>query len=281
MTFDEQYLAYLDKIMTHGQWVENERTGVKCLTLINHDFTYKADESQLLTVKQSFPVGAVAETIGYLRGYDNAEQFDKIGTKTWYANANETKAWLQNPYRKGDNDMGMVYGVVGRDFGGIDLVKKVYQDLKQGVDDRGEIITFWKPDTFHRGCLRPCLHSYQFSILNGKLYLNATQRSGDAGLGIPHNAIQTSFLLKLMAKITGLEVGEAYHKVVNNHIYENQIVGVKEILSRKPLDVVTGLEISEGVSSLDDVLNDEFHSRDYINVVYPEHLGKIKFDMVV
>jgi thymidylate synthase len=37
-----------------------------------------------------------------------------LGTKTWDANANLNEAWLNNPFRKGNDDMGRVYGVQGR-----------------------------------------------------------------------------------------------------------------------------------------------------------------------
>lgn len=175
--YEEQYLNLLDKLMSEGVWVDNERTGKRCLTIPEYTFTY-SEEAPLLTVKQCYPVSAVAEMIGYLRGYDNADDFAKIGTKSWYANANETEAWLNNPNRKGTNDMGKVYGAIARDFGGLNLINKVYNNLKNGVDDRGEIITFWKPDDFDKGCLRPCMHSHQFTLLDGKLYLNSQQRSG-------------------------------------------------------------------------------------------------------
>lgn len=88
----------------------------------------------------------MAELLGYIRGYDNAADFRQLGTKTWDANANLNQAWLNNPYRKGEDDMGRVYGVQGRawakpDGGHIDQLKKIVDDLSRGVDDRGEILT--------------------------------------------------------------------------------------------------------------------------------------------
>ena len=38
---------------------------------------------------------------------------EAIGCNTWNANANENGAWLANPHRKGEDDMGRVYGVKG------------------------------------------------------------------------------------------------------------------------------------------------------------------------
>ncbi|HAT8508724.1 TPA: thymidylate synthase [Vibrio vulnificus] len=109
----KQYLELCRRIVDEGHWVENERTGKRCLTVINADLTYDVANNQfpLVTTRKSFWKAAVAELLGYIRGYDNAEDFRKLGTKTWDANANLNDAWLNNPYRKGEDDMGRVYGV--------------------------------------------------------------------------------------------------------------------------------------------------------------------------
>ena len=76
--------------------------------MINADLTYDVASNKfpLVTTRKSFWKSAIAEIIGYLRGYDNAEDFRKLGTKTWDANANENQVWLHNAYRKGDDAMG-------------------------------------------------------------------------------------------------------------------------------------------------------------------------------
>ncbi|EJF1126841.1 thymidylate synthase [Vibrio cholerae] len=108
-----QYLDLCQRIVDQGVWVENERTGKRCLTVINADLTYDVGNNQfpLVTTRKSFWKAAVAELLGYIRGYDNAADFRQLGTKTWDANANLNQAWLNNPYRKGEDDMGRVYGV--------------------------------------------------------------------------------------------------------------------------------------------------------------------------
>lgn len=112
------YLELCQRIIDKGQWVENERTGVRCLTVINADLEYDVGNNQfpLITTRKSFYKAAIAELLGYLRGYDNAAQFREIGCNTWNANANENQAWLNNPHRKGEDDMGRVYGVQGRSW---------------------------------------------------------------------------------------------------------------------------------------------------------------------
>lgn len=256
----DQYLQLCQRIIDEGVWVENERTGKRCLTVINHDLSYEVGPGcfPLVTTRKSFWKAAIAEIIGYLRGYDNAADFRGIGTKTWDANANENQAWLNNPYRKGTDDCGFIYGKVARNFpkpdgGAVDLLKKVVEDLSQGKDDRGEIITFYHPGAFHMGCLRPCMYSHHFSILGDTLYLNSTQRSCDVPLGLNFNMVQVYVLLALMAQITGLKPGKAYHKLVNCHIYEDQLELMRDVqLKREPFASPT-LHINPEIKSLKDI----------------------------
>ena len=237
---EKQYLALCERVLTQGQWVLNKRTGKKCLTVINADFEYNVGNKDfpILTTKKVFWRSAIAEMIGYLRGYTSAQEFANIGCRTWFANANKTQAWLDNPLRIGEDDMGKVYGAVAKDFGEIDLIKKVYNNLSQGIDDRGEIITFWKPDDFNKGCLRPCMFQHHFTLVNGTLNLHSYQRSVDLALGAPFNMVQCYFLLELMSKITGNKAGVCYHKLVNIHLYEDQVKTMKLQLERVPLESV-------------------------------------------
>ena len=255
-----QYLDLCQRIIDEGAWVENERTGKRCLTVINADLTYDvgAGEFPMVTTRKTFYKSAIAEMLGYLRGYDNAADFRAIGTKTWDANANDNQAWLNNPYRKGEDDCGFIYGKVGRNFpkpdgGSIDLLRKIVDDLSNGIDDRGEIYTFYHPGAFHMGCLRPCMYSHHFSLLGDTLYLNSTQRSCDVPLGLTFNMIQVYFLLAIIAQITGHKPGKAYHKIVNAHIYEDQIELMRDVqLKREPLPLPT-LKINPDIKTLEDL----------------------------
>ena len=107
-----QYIDTCLKIINDGVWVENPRTGKRCKTIINADFEYDMAGHKLpiLTTKQVAWKSAIAEFLGYLKGYQSADDFRALGCKTWDANANENKAWLANPARKGKDDMGRVYG---------------------------------------------------------------------------------------------------------------------------------------------------------------------------
>lgn len=283
----KQYIEVGKRILEDGVWVTNPRTGVRCLTIIDADFTFNvgANEFPLITTRKAFAKQAIMELIGYLRGYSSAADFRALGCNTWNANANENDAWLENPYRKGEDDMGRVYGVQGRQWTNSDglmldqLVKIVY-NLKRGIDDRGEILTFWNPGEFHKGCLRPCMHTHQFSILGDTLYLNSFQRSNDFLLGQVFNMVQCYTLLALMAQITGLKPGIARQKIINLHIYEDQYKVLMEHkqFDREPFESPQ-LIINPDIKTLDDVLT--WVTKEDFDIVGYKHHPAISYPFTV
>lgn len=311
---EQQYLDLCQRIIDEGTMIENKRTGKGCLTVINADFEYdtSGDILPLVTTRKSFWKAAIAELLGYLRGYDNAADFRAIGCPTWNANANDNEVWLKNPHRKGEDDIGRAYGVQGRswqrpptdkeynlmieyakngDFtsldkiinsikedGKYDQLNKIYNNLKNGIDDRGEVMTFWNLGEFEQACLRPCMHTHTFSILGDTLHLTSYQRSIDVPLGLVFNMPQTVVLLRLMAQITGLKSGKVFHKLINCHIYEDQIELMKTQLERKPFDAPR-LTINPEIKTLEDVetwvITSDFELHDY------KHHDPIKFPFSV
>ena len=278
-----QYLDFCREIIDRGEWVTNARTGKRCLTLINADLEYDvaANEFPLITTRKSYWKAAIAELLGYLRGYDNAADFRALGAKTWDANANENPDWLANPARKGRDDMGRVYGVQGRAWrrpegGNVDQLRRIVEHLASGIDDRGEILTFYNPGELHLGCLRPCLYSHTFSLLGDNLYLTSYQRSCDVPLGLNFNQVQVFTLLALLAQITGKRAARAWHKIVNAHIYEDQLDLLRDVqLSREPYPPPR-LHINPDIRSLEDletwVTLDDFRVEGYRHhppIAYP------------
>lgn len=282
----KQYLALCQRIVDEGVWIENERTGKRCLTVINADLTYDVANNQfpLITTRKSFWKAAIAELLGYLRGYDNAAQFRAIGCNTWNANANDNQAWLNNPHRKGEDDMGRVYGVQGRrwqkpDGTPIDQLKKIVDDLTKGIDDRGEILTFYNPGEFDMGCLRPCMHTHTFSLLGDTLYLTSYQRSCDVPLGLNFNQVQVFTLLALMAQITGHKAGQAYHKIINAHIYEDQLELMRDVQLKRTPFTLPELIINPKIKSLEDL--ETWVTLDDFKVVGYEHHDPIQYPFSV
>lgn len=282
MSFDIYYRNLANKLLNNSTPVYNNRTDTICHTILHQQTYYNS--FPLLTIKKVNWQGAIAELLSYLKGYSSAADFRKLGTRTWDMNANQNQAWLDNPHRKGTDDMGRVYGVQLRDWTNsegqhFDQLMKVVRNLSDGIDDRGEILTMWNPGEHHRGCLRPCMYEHHFSILDETLYLKSTQRSVDLGLGYPYNSIQSYALLHLMAQITGLKAGHVWHVMTNVHLYDNQVEAVKQYIHNKPLDPPK-LVINPKIKSLQDldtwVTTDDF----YLNTTYDHH-GTIKVPFTV
>lgn len=256
---EEQYLSLCRRILSEGVMINNKRTGKGCLTIINADFEYDAADNKfpLITTKKGYWRSAIGEMLGYLRGYDNAQQFANIGCNTWFKNANETKAWLENPYRKGENSIGRAYGVQLRFWQNpegetIDQLQKVVDILSTGYDNRRLIMTFHNPGELDRAALDACMHTHHFSVLGDTLFLTSYQRSIDVPLGLVFNQIQTVFLLRIMAQITGLKPGKVFHKLVNCHLYEDQIPLMREQITREPYPEPT-FHMSKDIRTLKDL----------------------------
>lgn len=278
----KQYIDLCQRVIDDGFWVENERTGKRCLTVINADLEYDVSEGHLpvLTTKKMHWKPAIAEMLGYLRGYTSAAEFRNIGCNTWNANANENIAWLANPFRKGEDDMGRCYGAQGRDWRNpegqrIDQLLNVYNDLREGKDNRCEIVTFMNPGERDRACLNACMHTHTFSILGEHLYLTSYQRSDDLPLGHGFNQIQVGWLLMVMAQITGLKPATAFHKIINVHIYEDQLDTLRDIQLKRAPFPSPKLKINPEIKTLDDletwVTTDDFELIDY------RHHGGIQY----
>jgi thymidylate synthase len=97
------------------------------------------------------------------------------------------------------------------------------------------------------------MHTHNFSLLGDTLYLTSFQRSCDVPLGLNFNQVQVFFFLAIMAQITGKKAGIAYHKIVNAHIYEDQLALMQEVqLKREPLPLPK-LVINPDIKSLEDL----------------------------
>lgn len=308
----KQYVALGKKILEKGEWVFNERTNSRCLTLIDETLEYDVGKGEfpLVTTRKSYFRQAIGEMLGYIRGYTSTEQFHKLGVHTWDANA-ANPAWTESESGKqfiqAGHDLGLIYGGIDRmvltegkllfdhknepEMTSMNWYllnrtsfKSIVDQLRDGEDDRGLIWSFWRPDFFHLGCLRPCMYEHQFSLVNGKLYLSSTQRSNDFCLGNAFNMVQVYFLLWVMAKLTGYLPAIAKHRSVNIHVYENQLELFKEQMQREPFPgpgLVCLKPITlENVLGLCEKEEDNLHPNDFTVVNYQYHPA-IKYPFTV
>lgn len=269
----KQYLEVLNNIVKDGVWVENRRTKSKCKVALNQVIKMEASKFPLVTTRQSYWKTAVKELLCYMRGYTDLRQFHFLNVHTWDKNC---ESW-KSPYKKSDTDLGTIYGAsaekVGMSYA--DLV----QNIKEDPSSRSLIWSFWNPSYFEFGCLKPCMHSHQFTVLGDTIYLTSTQRSQDVPLGGNFNMIQAWFLLFITAKLTGYKMGTVTLNIVNAHIYENQLEMVKEQLRREPKgspwftlikDDITLYDLLEGITNdnFDDFFKVDFYNH-YPPINYP------------
>ncbi|MGP1930464.1 MAG: thymidylate synthase, partial [Arsenophonus sp. ET-DL12-MAG3] len=142
-----------------------------------------------------------------------------------------------------------------------------------------EIITFYNPGEFELGCLRPCMHTHTFSLLKNRLYLTSYQRSCDVPLGLNFNQIQCFVLLALVAQITGNKPGKVYHKIVNSHIYENQLLIMRDIQLKRVPYSLPQLHINPDIKTLKDV--ETWVSSNDFKVIGYQHHDAIKYPFTV
>lgn len=240
--YDEQYLQLCQEVIENGTWVLNERTGKRCLTSIGHFMKFDlsgTDAFPILTTKKMAYKPMIAEKLGFIRAVDNAKDFRDLGCKIWDANANGSRHWIENPNRKGLDDLGRIYGVQARKWKSptgeeIDQLGNAVDKIIKRIDDRRLIVTHWNPAELDQMALPPCHLLYQFGIVDDYLHLSLYQRSADIPLGIPFNIASYSLLLKLVAEIAGLKVGTFSHTIHNAHIYEDQLEPLYTQLERLP-----------------------------------------------
>ena len=129
-----------------------------------------------------------------------------------------------------DGTIGESYGWIVKKYNQIDTL---IDALKNNPQDRRMMINLWQIPHLDKGALYPCCFQTLWDVTDGRLNCMLIQRSADTPLGLPFNTTQYAVLVHMLAQVTGLKVGLFTHVINNAHIYENQIDGMNEQLSRK------------------------------------------------
>lgn len=279
--FDNNYIDLCKKLINTGFVQYNERTKKRCATIFGdyREYDLSTGKFPLLTTKQMDIRPIAAELLGFIRGYTNAADFRQAGCKIWDANANKTQGWLDNPNRKGEDDLGRIYGAQARDWkkpdgSSVDQLKSVVERLDKRSDDRRLIVSHWNPGELDMMALAPCHLLYMFGIEGHKLNLCMLQRSMDVPLGCPYNIASYSLLLLLICRITGLSPGKFSHFAWNVHIYQDQMDGIMHQIIRAPHSPPS-IWIDERIKSLEDL--ETWVTVDCFKMVDYNHHPKIVF----
>ena len=239
------YLDALKFVLETGQ-VREDRTGTGTIGVFGMQNRYDLSKGfPAVTTKKLAFKACLGELLWFLEGSRDERRLAEIthGTRSaskktiWTDNA-MSKYWLPNAEFIGD--LGRVYGVQWRDFGGVDQVVELINGIKKDPSGRRHIITAWNPGQLDQMALPPCHCFAQFYVsADGKLSCQMYQRSCDMFLGVPFNIASYSLLTHMIAQVCGLEAGEFVHVLGDAHIYLNHVEQVKEQLAREPLPLPT------------------------------------------
>ena len=162
-------------------------------------------------------------------------------------------------------DLGPVYGKQWRNFGGVDQLTQLIEDIKSNPDSRRLIVSAWNPQDIPvmvKSGLPPCHSLFQFYVVNGRLSCQLYQRSADVFLGVPFNIASYAILTMMIAQVSGLGIGDFVHTFGDAHLYLNHMDQVEEQLSRSTFDLPT-MKINPQVTCLFDFVFDDFELQNY------------------
>lgn len=235
------YLESLKYVLENGEQ-RGDRTGTGTIGVFGMQQRYDLNKSfPAVTTKKLAFKACLSELLWFIEGSSDERRLAEIlhGSDTehkktiWTDNA-LAKYWI--PKAKYQGDLGRVYGVQWRDFGGVDQLLKLVEGIKQDPYGRRHIITAWNPAELDQMALPPCHCFAQFYVsADNKLSCQMYQRSCDMFLGVPFNIASYSLLTHMIAQVCGLGVGEFVHVLGDAHIYLNHVDQVNEQLQREPL----------------------------------------------
>jgi thymidylate synthase len=264
------YLAALQHVLDHGVQ-RDDRTGTGTIGVFGMQQRYDLTEGfPAVTTKKLAFKACLSELLWFLEGSSDERRLAEIlhgsseeDKRTIWTDNALASYWL--PKAKFQGDLGRVYGVQWRDFGGVDQLLKLVEGIKRDPYGRRHIISAWNPAELEQMALPPCHCFAQFYVsADGKLSCQMYQRSVDLPLGAPFNIASYSILTHMIAQICGLQVGEFIHVMGDAHIYINQIDGVKEQLSRELLPLPK-LWINPGIKDIDKFTMDDVKLIDYVS----------------
>jgi thymidylate synthase len=239
------YLTALKDVLERGT-VRKDRTGTGTIGVFGMQQRYDLSVGfPAVTTKKLAFKACLSELLWFLEGSSDERRLAEI----LHGSSEEDKRtiWTDNaladywmPKAKFQGDLGRVYGVQWRDFGGVDQLLKLVEGIKRDPYGRRHIITAWNPAELDLMALPPCHCFAQFYVsADNKLSCQMYQRSCDMFLGVPFNIASYSLLTHMIAQVCGLGVGEFVHVLGDAHIYLNHVEQVKEQLSREPLPAPT------------------------------------------
>ncbi|MDV5127064.1 thymidylate synthase [Bacillus amyloliquefaciens] len=276
--FDMQYNTIINDIINNGvsdeefdvrtKW-DTDGTPAHTLSVISKKMRFDNSEVPILTTKKVAWKTAIKELlwIWQLKSND-VNELNKMGVHIW-------DQWKQE-----DGTIGKAYGYQlskkNRELNGekVDQVDYLLHQLKNNPSSRRHITTLWNPDDLDSMALPPCVYETQWYIKQGKLALEVRARSNDMALGNPFNVFQYNVLQRMIAQVTGYELGEYIFNIGDCHVYTRHIDNLKIQMGREQYEAPE-LWINPDVKDFYDFTIDDFKLINY------KHGDKLYFEVAV
>ena len=261
----KQYLDLLTHVLKNGTRKE-DRTGTGTISTFGYQMRFDLQDGfPLMTTKKLHLKSIIHELLWFLDGNTNTRYLNDRGVRIWDEWADE------------NGDLGHIYGYQWRSWPTpdglhIDQVSQVVDSIRENPDSRRHVVSAWNVGELDRMALPPCHILFQFYIADGKLSCQLYQRSADIFLGVPFNIASYSFLLLMMAQVTGLEAGEFIHTLGDAHIYLNHLEQVELQLTREPRPLPK-VRLNPDINSIFDFSYEDFTVENYDP--YPHIKGAI------
>lgn len=151
----------------------------------------------------------------------------------------------------------------------IDQVDYLLHQLKNNPSSRRHITTLWNPDDLDDMSLTPCVYETQWHVKGNKLHLEVGCRSNDMALGHPFNVFQYNVLQRMVAQVTGYELGEYIYHIGDVHYYERHEKDLVEQIDKDTYEA-PDLWINPEITNFYDFTIDDFK---LINYKHGEFVG--------
>jgi len=261
----QQYHQLLEHILANGV-DKGDRTGTGTTSVFGHQMRFDlAAGFPLVTTKKVHLKSIVHELLWFIAGDTNIRYLVQNGVGIW--NDWPFQSWLKasgqsdsypiysdrwrakmaefveqiksdEAFARQYGDLGPVYGRQWRNFGGVDQLANLVEQLRTNPDSRRLIVSAWNPadiPVMVKSGLPPCHSLFQFYVAEGKLSCQLYQRSADVFLGVPFNIASYALLTMMLAQVSGLGLGDFVHTFGDAHIYSNHRQQVATQLSRSLL----------------------------------------------
>ncbi len=264
--FDDQYIDLCRRILDHGEKITNyqktdTRQGSVASAIPDHaaqgaseastirlphqvlQFDLE-DEFPILTSKKVAFKSATLELLWiYQVASNDVRWLQDRNVKIWneweadsqgnYQGRNLTKLFKElhpsEPYEDFGHTIGTAYGWIVRRY---HLIENLIETLKKNPGNRRMVMSLWQNEWLPTAALPSCVWNSQWNIINGRLNVLVTSRSSDVPLGLPFNITQYAVLCHLIAHCVGVRPGQLTFITNDAHIYENQVSGIREQITR-------------------------------------------------